>query len=816
MKPLKISLRSLRKTRFSELYNTLLLGQPLSEQKRKGLLQLAVLFTNAEDEQIQRLGYRIILRYSNFSDDYIPLYDIAINRGFIPVAKFIEENFFKEDRHDSFFHEFQSAYKENFRKGAIYLTEQQLNLVENLAADESPVAAAVIAPTSYGKSELILDSLALPGKSICILVPTKALIAQTKRRVLNSAAFQSQRKIVTHPEMFQASDKNVVSILTQERLLRLMQKSPALKFDLVYVDEAHNLLEDSERSRLLATAILLLRKKNRNAVFRFLTPFLVDHRNLELLHSDLSLQPLRIDEYLKSERLYCYDFHNPSDPPLEVYDQFVDAFVSVEGEDFKDDVSLIRSKMKGKNIIYANRPKHVEKIARRLAGASPLLRSEEVDRACKALAEYVHKDYFLIGCLRRGIAYHHGSVPDTIKLFLENIFSGCKDIAFISTTSTLLEGVNIPAERLFLLSYKKGRSRLSPAQFKNLIGRVCRLKEIFNPESGDLKLLEPEIYLIASDFIGESANIKKFMQRCMRVDNKTDEKAENVLLANADLGKKKLAEREAAESFLENLSPGIIKNAAVQYAQTTFGRTCFSNSLHEIDILNVESDCQDLVDDIIRQGRRAGTADEALDFINTIFLPRVIDQNLQRLSDPKTREFYAMLLNWRIKNVSYPEMIGKLLGYWKKREKVDPIVFVGGAWGDMTRDGGFRELWTDISSKSDAQRTNLAIVRIKEEQDLLDNSLMKFLEVLFELNLLEVSLYERIRFGTEDEEKIILMKSGFSAGLSGLLLSEYRDSVHFDMEKSAVQVDPEVREKMIANGENEIVIFELECNVVKS
>ena len=43
-------------------------------------------------------------------------------------------------------------------------------------------------------------------------------------------------------------------------------------------------------------------------------------------------------------------------------------------------------------------------------------------------------------------------------------------------TSTLLEGVNLPAENLFITSYKKGRSDFSEVDFKNLVGRVGRAK----------------------------------------------------------------------------------------------------------------------------------------------------------------------------------------------------------------------------------------------------------------------------------------------------------------------------------------------------
>ena len=42
----------------------------------------------------------------------------------------------------------------------------------------------------------------------------------------------------------------------------------------------------------------------------------------------------------------------------------------------------------------------------------------------------------------------------------------------------------------FILDNKKGKGKLRPEAFKNLIGRVCRFSEIFNPSTGGLEMLE--------------------------------------------------------------------------------------------------------------------------------------------------------------------------------------------------------------------------------------------------------------------------------------------------------------------------------------
>ncbi len=50
------------------------------------------------------------------------------------------------------------------------------------------------------------------------------------------------------------------------------------------------------------------------------------------------------------------------------------------------------------------------------------------------------------------------------------------EIKTIFCTSTLVEGINLPADNLFVTSYKNGRSNMTPVNFRNLVGRVGRIE----------------------------------------------------------------------------------------------------------------------------------------------------------------------------------------------------------------------------------------------------------------------------------------------------------------------------------------------------
>lgn len=79
---------------------------------------------------------------------------------------------------------------------------------------------------------------------------------------------------------------------------------------------------------------------------------------------------------------------------------------------------------------------------------------------------------------------------------MEFLYRNIPEIRFIVTTSTLLEGVNIPASKLFLMNYSKGAKCLDIPDFRNLVGRVGRYNIIFDLTNPRMELLTPEIYII--------------------------------------------------------------------------------------------------------------------------------------------------------------------------------------------------------------------------------------------------------------------------------------------------------------------------------
>lgn len=111
---MSLTLKIIKSTSFPQLYKRFLLNEELTSNDYIKMLELAIIFINSEDVCVKRLGYRIIVIYSNRTNDYAPLYEISINKGLYPIAKFIESRHF-ENNEKTFFTEINSAFLELYK-----------------------------------------------------------------------------------------------------------------------------------------------------------------------------------------------------------------------------------------------------------------------------------------------------------------------------------------------------------------------------------------------------------------------------------------------------------------------------------------------------------------------------------------------------------------------------------------------------------------------------------------------------------------------------------------------------------------------------
>ncbi len=416
--------------------------------------------------------------------------------------------------------------------------------------------------------------------------------------------------------------------------------------------------------------------------------------------------------------------------------------------------------------------------------------------------------------------YHHGSIPDTIRLYLENLFSTSRKMRYLVCNSTLLEGVNLPIERLFIFDYTKGKSNLTSSQFKNLVGRVNRFSEVFAPDAqASLKKLESSIYLLGVEgFTSKRANLQSFYQKAVNVSKVDQDSVGNVMLEATNIVDGQISKLyEDAVQRLENLHPGLVGDQQCRYVNTRLGKLMIANSISEIDVFQHEERINRRIEKSINKLGQINDVGRLMLAVQRLFIANFEDspehRDLLRLSEPAALNFYTMLLDWRLKKYSLKRMIRLTLRYWNKlaEEGVTDHVFVG-KWGDSTFGDSVFENWVRISQKDDAERINLAIVHLKDEEDFFDNRIFKFVEVLNGVGALEASFYKQIKYGTANDLRIKLIREGFSRSLADLMLGNYADMVRIESDGD-VRVDSRIVKSMVIDGVSDLLVFEAKMSI---
>jgi hypothetical protein len=101
-------------------------------------------------------------------------------------------------------------------------------------------------------------------------------------------------------------------------------------------------------------------------------------------------------------------------------------------------------------------------------------------------------------------------------------------------------------------------------------------------------------------------------------------------------------------------------------------------------------------------------------------------------------------------------------------------MFMGSSYGETCRPGDEdRKPWyVDLRRKDDKEMLNLAIVKLKIEDDFLSYKFNKFVELLHEYELVSDEEYNFTTYGTEDEIEIRLVKQGLPIHLVSKLTTD--------------------------------------------
>lgn len=353
-------------------------------------------------------------------------------------------------------------------------------------------------PTSMGKSyimRMFIKQQILDGvkKNFALVVPTKALINEIKKKVtddLKDNLHEFRYHIITAAgdAALESKEKNrnYVFIMTPERLLYLLINEKDVHLDYLFIDEAHKLSGADKRSAFYYQFVHMLSERDDKPRIFFASPNVPNPEIYLKLISDINLENI-IDNRMASafspvsqEKFLI----NLNDKGVSIYNEHTKeaiplTSIAIDDADLTD--VLLRfekdeNEKEVQSIVYFPSTRKTVIAARDFAAN----RVEKTD--CKELMDLaqdikneVHGEYYLVDLIKKGIAYHIGYLPSSIRQRIEDLFKDGK-ITTLFCTSTLIEGVNLPADNLFVTDFKNGTKHMKPVDFRNLIGRVGRLE----------------------------------------------------------------------------------------------------------------------------------------------------------------------------------------------------------------------------------------------------------------------------------------------------------------------------------------------------
>ncbi|HEY8943925.1 MAG TPA: DEAD/DEAH box helicase, partial [Polyangiaceae bacterium] len=303
------------------------------------------------------------------------------------------------------------------------------------------------APTSFGKS-LVIDALVASEKfkNIVVVVPTIALIDETRRRL---SKFAPEFKIITHVSQSYA-ERNLL-VLTQERVLDL-ESLPNL--DLFVVDEFYKL--SPEREQLPDRAYLLNQAFQRlyrtGAQFYFLGP------NIRALAAGIP------------EDFYGrIDFIKTGVSTVALDEVTIDG-----GADPLQTLTELCARLEDPTLIYCQSPRSARAVLRALIDGGIGAPDVSLDRAVEWVGRTYHPEWSVCEGLARGIGVHHGQLPRALSHYMVDAFRA-RRLRFLICTSTLIEGVNTPAKNVVVFDKKIGNTNFDFFDFGNIRGRSGRM-----------------------------------------------------------------------------------------------------------------------------------------------------------------------------------------------------------------------------------------------------------------------------------------------------------------------------------------------------
>lgn len=776
----------------------------LSNKELRDILRFADIFSNSCRENMRNLSYKII---SLLSDNYeknvtYNYYTNAILKKLdnFPALKKIEPNLMPIEREIE-----HMKHKEKLKSpiGEEYFLPNQYKIYNYMINNKSLTFSG---PTSMGKSFIIKQFIfkiikEKNKKNFCVIVPTRALIKQYVSDLSKEVKANSKYKILTNAnilEFINVKEYNYIFVLTQERLNVLLYGKFKVNIDYLLIDEAHKLFDEDIRGLTLFTSVDSCILRNKNIKVFFASPLIQNPEIFKLTYNK-DLYEYKSNESPVNQNLFYIDINEKKIEYIDDgkilwrrklnYNSFGKNKLFYNIGKFSSNIIYLSSKVKV--VDYAN--SFVNFLENNSISIIDDKNNKEIEDVCSMIANNVHKDYYLIKALKCGVAYHYGDMPTIVRESIEDLFKN-GIIKYIFCTSTLLEGVNLPAKNIFIMANYKGTSKMSSLDFWNLSGRAGRLGyeyygnvfcvNDYNDKRAwkDMSILSEKYKIEAKDKLEINLKKKNKVLKEIIKDSKLNED-----ITKDDRYNNYLSNIIQIDS-MSNPNSNILKK--VNKIDKSIIKEC-PNKEEDInyDVINSSKNIdyklqkELFLNENLKILDNHISYDKCLDILNYMYDNYRWDIKEKRLKERQSLKYIAFLMNIWINGYQLSEIISRVINHYKTNKKEIRLPN--------------RKIVT--FQDNNKMHINILINNIIGEIDsILRFDLEKYFTHYYNILISKYgeeyigvnwSLY--LEFGTRDIKNIILQNAGFSRYSSIILLKKYHKYIKFE-DKILIGIDKEL------------------------
>lgn len=733
----------------------------LKKQKHNNIAQNIVVLLKElypENEEIKKIYISVLSSIKNYRGIRENRYVSSDIREFI--SQYIEKELYKIELND----------EEN------YFVRDQKNIYNTLQKEKF---YSYSGPTSMGKTfvirKFIINQIKNNNKkNYVVVVPTKALISEITSDFiteLNVLLKDKNYKVINTYNETNENDKfNYVMIYTQERLLSHLINSN-IKVNYLFIDEAHKLFYKDTRTMYFYKILDILRNQDNVPNIYFSAPLIKNPNEFLDLLPEIGTKSSSVFEFTPvNQQKFMIDYNSKC---IRIYNDLSSNFIELEYDKIeKFDINYILSQLgrNRKNLVYCESKKEAINYALEYSqNSEPIEENDYLKKVKRYIKDEIHEDYWLIDMLSKGVAYHIGYIPNSIRKHIENLYKD-KTINTIFCTSTLLEGVNLPADNLFINVKDSSKIIKNEIDFKNLIGRVGRIKynligNVFIIPNGAQKLMNICTELIEKDVPDKELSIKNALSTIAKKEIINKLKNGDTLIEKRN---KTYDEYESTRYMMNNLIDDIINDRkGIIYKQ--FEKFITEEDRKEIkekfknktvpQDLPITTDQIDRVDKYIKE--------DSLEYPDKITYKNVLTfleemheyynwstyEDRTTIGHKNNLAYYAVILQQWMLGFGIKQIIEQAINYHEEHNTFYDINY-----GIKVEYTGSLEQKNSIINNTLNSIENIILFKIS-------NYFSKFSTRYKEINRVdEISndWYEYIQYGTNDNIVIMIQKIGFS------------------------------------------------------